>query len=89
MYSNYIVLIYKNGFYISYDYDLAILKYFGIDFILNNNINYIILDNLDLQINQFLDNQYFYYFKIILIKKFLDFIIKKDASKYKEFIKYI
>lgn len=82
LYPDYLILIYKNGLYTTYNNDLKILKYLGIDFILKSNINYIILDNLDININSFLNNQYFYYLKIILVKYVLDFIRYKDESKY-------
>lgn len=74
LYPNYLVFILSKNKLITYSYDLEISLYLGFNNVFNKNINYIILDNLDLRKYEF-NNNYFYYFKIILIKKIIKWCI--------------
>ena len=78
MYSNYLVILLKNGKYKSYDSDLDLLKfnYYDLNKIRKRHISYIIIDNLKIiDLKKFNDNTYQYYLKIILIKRILDIYI--------------
>ena len=71
LYKDYLILIKKKDKLVSFGEDLDIYNLFGI-----NNINYLILDGLDIKLYNVIDNKYNYYYKINLILKILDYIIK-------------
>lgn len=74
-YPDYIVFITNKNKLITYDYDLKIVKLFNYKLL---NINYIILDNIDIikKIDNKINN-YFYYFKITLLIDIINTIRKK------------
>lgn len=74
IYPDYVVIILSKNHLITYNFDLDIIKLVGINKLDNLKINYIIVDELDLDIKKFIDNNYFYYFKMILVKKVIDYI---------------
>ena len=78
-YHDYIIFITNKNKLITYDYDLKIIKLFDYRLL---NINYIILDNIDIikKIDNNINN-YFYYFKIILLIDIIDLI--NENRKYK------
>lgn len=78
-YPDYIIFITNKNKLITYDYDLKIVKLFNYKLL---NINYIILDNIDIikKIDNKIDNKihnYFYYFKITLLIDIINTIRKK------------
>ena len=73
LYNNYLILIKNKDKIISFDEDLKIIELYGIETI-KKNINYIILDGLDIKLYNN-NNNYFYYFKISLIKDIIDYIM--------------
>ena len=66
IYQNYLILIIKNNKYYTFDEDILIFNYLKRKL---NNINYIILDNLDIIVKKEYENNNYlnYYFKINLI----------------------
>lgn len=66
IYPNYLILIIKNNKYYNFDEDKLIFNYLKRKL---NNINYIILDNLDIIVKKEYENNNYlnYYFKINLI----------------------
>ena len=66
LYPNYLILIIKNSKYYTFDEDKLIFNYLKRKL---NNINYIILDNLDIIVKKEYENNYYlnYYFKVNLI----------------------
>ena len=66
LYPNYLILLIKNNKYYTFDEDKLIFNYLKRKL---NNINYIILDNLDIIVKKEYENNYYlnYYFKINLI----------------------
>ena len=66
IYQNYLILIIKNSKYYTFDEDKLIFNYLKRKL---NNINYIILDNLDIIVKKEYENNYYlnYYFKVNLI----------------------
>ena len=66
IYQNYLILIIKNNKYYTFDEDKLIFNYLKRKF---NNINYIILNNLDIIIKKEYENNNYlnYYFKVNLI----------------------
>ena len=75
MYPDYLVFILDKEKLLTYDNDLKIVNYLEIDEVLEKNINYLILDGLDIKIlKKYEDNLYFYYFKIILLKDIVNYI---------------
>ena len=66
IYQNYLILIIKNNKYYNFDEDKLIFNYLKRKL---NNINYIILDNLDIIVKKEYENNYYlnYYFKVNLI----------------------
>ena len=66
IYQNYLILIIKNNKYYTFDEDKLIFNYLKRKL---NNINYIILDNLDIIVKKEYENNYYlnYYFKVNLI----------------------
>ncbi len=76
IYSDYLILIKDKDKVISFDEDLEIINLYGLRNILNMNINYCILNGLDIELNNNYDNDYFYYFKINLLKEIIDYIYK-------------
>ena len=73
LYNNYLILIVDKDKLISFDRDLEILELYGIEEI-KKNINYLIIDNLNITLYKN-NNNYFYYFKICLIKEIIDYIL--------------
>ena len=75
-YPNYLIFIMNNkNNLITFDKDLSIVKIVGLDKIFIGNINYIIVNNLDiLKKEKYLENDYFYYFKIDLLVEVIDYI---------------
>ncbi len=70
LYNDYLVLIkYKNNL-VTYNYDLEIYKLFKLD-----NINYLVIDGLDIKLYNNIDNKYNYYYKIIILKEVIDYIM--------------
>ena len=68
IYQNYLILIIKNNKYYTFDEDKIIFNYINRN--LNKyEINYIILDNLDIIVKKEYENNYYlnYYFKVNLI----------------------
>ena len=76
LYNNYLILIKNKDKIISFDEDLKIIELYGIETI-KKNINYLILDGLDIKLYNN-NNNYFYYFKISLIKDIIDYIMTID-----------
>ncbi|MBQ8472645.1 MAG: hypothetical protein IJ501_04000 [Bacilli bacterium] len=76
IYPEYIVFIVCKDNLYTYDNDLEIVKFLGKENILNGTyrINYLILDRLDIKFIEYDDNNYFYYFKITLIKSIIDYV---------------
>lgn len=70
IYKDYLVFILSKNNLITYSIDLEIYNSYK-DNIFNLGINYIILDNLYLNIYKFNDNKYSYYVKLNLLKKII------------------
>ncbi len=71
MYPDYLILIVSKKNLISFNIDNLIYKYYK-DKVFKLNINYIILDGLDIIVKkEFFDNKYFHYSKVIIIKEFI------------------
>ena len=69
-YPNYLVFIKYNNILITYGIDLEIINRFNYKLL---NINYIILDNIDIiEKKEYFNNNYFYYFKIIILVLLLE-----------------
>ena len=71
LYNDYLVLIRYKDKLVTYDYDLEIYKLFKLD-----NINYLIIDGLDIKLYSNVDNKYNYYYKIIILKEVMNYIMK-------------
>ena len=69
LYNNYLILIKNKDKIISFDEDLKIIELYGIETI-KKNINYLILDGLDIKLYEFRDNS--------LIKDIIDYIMTID-----------
>lgn len=68
LYKDYIILIRFKNKLISYDIDLLLFKEYGFDKIKQYNINYIVLNNLEIdELGNYDNNKYLYYYKKILI----------------------
>ena len=76
-YPSYVVFIKNKGNLETFDSDLKIVNLRGFSNFFNLKINYIITDCLVLNIYQEETNNYFYYFKIILLIEIVNFIRKK------------
>ena len=73
-YPNYLVFIKDKNKLITYNYDLKIVKLFNYKLL---NINYLILDNVDIiKTKEYHNNKYLYYFKICILLDFLDLYLK-------------
>ena len=73
IYPDYVVFILSKNKLITYNRDLDIYNYLKND-LFKLNINYIIVDNLELKFYKFKNNNYFYYFKLILILEIIRYI---------------
>ena len=73
LYNCYLILIIDKDKIISFDEDLKIIELYGIETI-KQEINYLILDGLNIKLYNNNKN-YFYYFKISLIKDIIDYIM--------------
>ena len=73
LYNCYLILILDKDKIISFDEDLKIIELYGIETI-KQEINYLILDGLNIKLYKN-NNNYFYYFKISLIKDIIDYIM--------------
>lgn len=74
IYPEYVVFINSKERLITYGKDLEIVNLIGYKNFFDININYIIVNDLDIFIKEFSNNNYFYYFKIILIKNVIDYV---------------
>ena len=69
MYPDYLILLVNKSSYTSFNLDKLIYSYY-LDKVFKLNINYIILDGLDIiKKVEFSNNKYYYYSKLILIKE--------------------
>lgn len=69
MYPDYLILLVSKNNYISFCLDKLIYSYY-LDKVFKLNINYIILDGLDIiKKVEFSNNKYYYYSKLVLIKE--------------------
>ena len=68
IYQNYLILIIKNSKYYTFDEDILIFNYINKN-LNKSEINYIILDNLDIIVKKEYENNNYlnYYFKVNLI----------------------
>ena len=74
-YPDYLVFVVVKGKMVTFEYDLKIVEMFkDIDKL---NINYIILNGLDIKLFNKEINNYFYYFEICLLKDILEYIYRK------------
>ena len=74
MYPEYVIFILEKDKLITYNWDLKILNILSFDGLININVNYIILDGLDIVFRkEYFDNSYFYYFKICLLREIINF----------------
>lgn len=72
LYKNYVIVFKKKNYYL-YKTDKLIIKYFKKKTIINTleslHINYIIVENLNLNIKEFSDNKYYIYlYKTIILE---------------------
>jgi len=75
-YPDYIVFIKHRDKLITYDYDLKIIKNIGSNNILN--VNYLILDNVNItEKKEFNDNNYYYYYNVGLLLEIISGIKSK------------
>ena len=78
MYPEYVVFILDKDKLITYNWDLKIINLLSFSKLVNLNINYMILDGLNLVFKkEYFDNYYFYYFKICLVLEMLKVIYTK------------
>lgn len=69
MYPDYLILLVNKSNYTSFYLDKLIYSYY-LDKVFKLNINYIILDGLDIiKKVKFSNNRYYYYSKLVLIKE--------------------
>lgn len=69
MYPDYLILLVSKNNYTSFYLDKLIYSYY-LDKVFKLNINYIILDGLDIiKKVKFTNNKYYYYSKLVLIKE--------------------
>lgn len=69
MYPDYLILLVSKNNYTSFYLDKLIYSYY-LDKVFKLNINYIILDGLDIiKKVKFSNNKYYYYSKLVLIKE--------------------
>ena len=69
MYPDYLILLVSKNSYTSFYLDKLIYSYY-LDKVFKLNINYIILDGLDIiKKVEFTNNKYYYYSKVVLIKE--------------------
>lgn len=69
MYPDYLILLVSKNNYTSFYLDKLIYSYY-LDKVFKLNINYIILDGLDIiKKVEFTNNKYYYYSKLVLIKE--------------------
>ncbi len=69
MYPDYLILLVGKNNYTSFYLDKLIYSYY-LDKVFKLNINYIILDGLDIiKKVEFTNNKYYYYSKLVLIKE--------------------
>ena len=69
MYPDYLILLVSKNNYTSFYLDKLIYSYY-LDKVFKLNINYIILDGLDIiKKVEFSNNKYYYYSKLVLIKE--------------------
>ena len=74
-YPDYLVFVVVKGKMVTFEYDLKIVEMFkDIDKL---NINYIILNGLEIKLFKSEINNYFYYFEICLLKDILEYIYRK------------
>ena len=60
MYPDYLVLISYKDKLTTFNKDLEMVELIGLKDVLNLSINYIIVNNLDIELFSFCDNNYFY-----------------------------
>ena len=71
-YPDYLVFVVKKGNLVTFEYDFKIVEmYRNIN---NLNINYIILNGLEIKLFKSEINNYFYYFEICLLKDIINYI---------------
>ena len=76
MYPDYLVFILNKDKLVTYNNDLKIYNMLESEFF-SKSINYLILDGLEIkELRTFSNNNYFYYFKISLLKEVVKFIKK-------------
>ena len=84
VYPNTLLIFIKNNKYFCIDNDYYIYKYFNNDIkqLRLNNIDYIIIDNLNIIEKSFNKNNYYNkYYKLILIKRFMKVNLYKSLIK--------
>ena len=71
MYPDYLILLLKNNTLSSFEVDNLIYKYYH-NKVFKLNINYIILDNLDIvKLVKYDNNKYYYYSKLVILKELI------------------
>ena len=69
MYPDYLILLVSKNSYVSFNIDRLLYNYY-LDKVFKLDINYIILDGLDIiKRCEFINNKYYYYSKLVLIKE--------------------
>ncbi len=82
-YPDYLIFVMNNkNKLVTFNRDLEIVKTVGMDNVFVGDINYIIMDNLDIvKKKKYLSNNYFYYFKIELVYEILRYIEEMEKGK--------
>lgn len=75
IYPDYVIFILSKNKLVTYNKDLEIVTLFGLKEFFNLNVSYLILDCLDIKERKnILTNNYFYYFKICVLKEVVNYI---------------
>lgn len=73
-YPDFVVFIRSKERLITYNKDLEIVNLVSYKKFFDMNINYIVVCDLNIFVKEFDCNNYFYYFKITLIKSIIDYV---------------
>ena len=77
LYPDYVIFLVNKDKLITYNKDLEIVKVIGITNFFKQEINYLIIDNLEIkEKKEYTKNNYFYYFKLILLLEIISYIKK-------------
>ena len=79
-YNDYLILVVNKNKVVSFSRDLKIIKLYGLDNLKKQNIYYLILDGLEIKLFNKGINNYFYYFKVSLVKDIIDYINNKKRK---------